>query len=366
MLELAEDTRVPGGSSRRNPSETPEPWPTGLTPLPGEFEVEAAEIDRLCTWGPAPKSLWQTVPYAIAVVLGRRRLLQQTRLLAHELAQAENRRDASLAALGEKFLDAAFTEPRLRAAAEAAKAAIAESAGVAKQKDAGSASARAEFAALEQALSNEQLQFQALDSQLQHCRIEVEQAEVALKREQARHQRLNIERRNLEQSAAADPELPAKLEALGLQTSSSKPQIEAAERALSASRAALQHIKASADRSQSHVQELKTLEDTLTHSQSLQLRQVSILAENIAAKKHLALASLARGVLAGAERIAVESSTLAELCKHDEQIGALSVRHQICIRAVDNYDRPSVKRGTLLIVGAAALFVVGLFARILR
>jgi len=366
ILELAEDVgRSPEGPARRNLSEAPGLWPTGRTPLPGEFEVETAEVDRLCTWGPTPKSVWQTVPYAIAVVLGRRGLLQQTRLLAHELAQAEKRRDESLAALGEKLLDTAIAEPRLRAAAEDAKAAIAESAEIAKQQDAGCASARAEFAALEQALSNEQSQFQGLDSQRQRCRIEVEQAELNLKREQARLQRLNIERRNLEQSAAMDPELPAKLEALGLQTNSCRPQIEAAERALSAAGAALQHLEASAADSQAHIQELKKLAGTLNRSQSLQLHQVSILAENIEAKKRLALANLGRGVLAGAGRIAVESSTIAELYEHDEEVRRLSLRHQICIGALDNYDRPSVKRGILLIIGAGALFVVGLFARIL-
>lgn len=341
-------------------------WPTGITPAPGSLEIEPAKVDALCTWGPAPKVIWQTIPYAIAVAFERQGLLREMRAAQNELSRAEKRRDQRLAALGERLLDTVSLEPRLRAAAEAAKAAIAESVEVNEQQRQVLASVDSQISAYEQALTNERHQLQALNSQLQHCRTEVEQADLNLKREQARLQRLDIERRNLEQAEAENPELPAKLESHRDQARALAPRIESAERTLSASRSALQHIQASANDSESHARELQRLIEIQARAQSAQLRTVSIQSESAEAKTRAALADVGRAVLASAGRIAVESSMLAELRKHDEEVGRLSLRRQILVHALENYDRPSTKTGLLLIVAAIGLFALGVLYQFWR
>jgi len=366
-LEGALDIDVADGhdtGSRQPNRPEGDPWPSGMTPQPGSKPIESAQVDNLCSWGSQPKAWWQTVPYTFAVFFGRRTLLSETGASARALSIAEQRRDQRLAALGLTLLDVAACEPKLRMATDLVKAKATEYALAVNQQDAVTATGSAEVTALEHSLVGEQRQLQGLKSQLQHCQSDVENAELNLKREQARLTRLDIERRNLEQSCIEEQELRTRIEALSGQARSIAPRIEAAERALTSSRAALQHIAASTERSQMHSRELERLRDGQVRSQSHQLREVSSLSDEALSQRNDALVELGRAILAGNGRIAVDQPSLEQLRQHDHEIDEIWRRHQVFLCALDNYDRRSVKIGVVVVIGSALLCLAGLLYRI--
>lgn len=186
-----------------------------------------------------------------------------------------------------------------------------------------------------------------------------------MKREHARLQRLNIEQRNLEQPQLPETELRARLEALSEMKTRQVPIIAAAQDALTASRDAQQHILTTAESVRAHVRELERLLQVHVTAHSRELQAVGALTQTAEVRKRSALADLARAVLTSKSRIALDAATLEELLSRDEEVAKIALEHAALMRALDNFDRSSVKRGLTLLIVAIAAIACGILAILL-
>ncbi len=235
---------------------------------------------------------------------------------------------------------------------------------LAQQRQSAEASIETETRALDDALAKEQSKRLEFEAKHQQCQRDEEQAQLNLKREQARLQRLGIERRNIEQTGAQDAATQAKLDAIRRQSEALSPQVESARSAVVASRSALDQVSAQVHGVKLRQRELERRRDRLIHSLSSQMRQASKAADTAVARKNQALADLGRAILAASGRIAVQESVLEELTKHDETVAALWLRQQVYLRALENYDHAAVRRGTAIFVTILATFLLAFVWRL--
>jgi hypothetical protein len=358
-IELSAPVRASGPAAASD-----RPWPNGVTPELGSVDIPMSQIEPLCTWGPKPSNWLQAVLYAYLVFQCRRQLDGPLRTSSAELAQAESRRDETLAALATSLKDTAAKEGTLSAAVHAVDAIATEHGQLAQQRQSVEASIESETQALDDALAKEQSKLLEFEAKHQHRQRDEEQAQLNLKREQARLQRLGIEQRNIEQSGAQDAAAQAKLDAICRQTEALSPQVESARSAVLASRSALDQVSAQIDGVKLHQRELERRRDRLIHSLSSQMRQASKAADSAVARKNQALTDLGRTILAANGRIAVQESVLKELTKHDETVAALWLRQQVYLQALENYDHAAVRRGTTIFVAILATFLLAFVWRL--
>ncbi len=303
--------------------------------------------------------------YAYFVYQGRRQLSGQLRIASTELSQAESQRDECLAAVAAAIKDTLAREGIMNTLLEAVDAATAEYGQSAQQKQSVEVSLESEVRGLDDALAQQQAKLSELQHRLQQCERGDADAQLNLRREQARLQRLGIERRNIEQALGQDPTAAAKLEALRQQEEGLTPQVDAARAAAAASGAALDGVNVEAEQINSQTRELQRRKDLLLRSQSIQLRQASVAADTAVARKNKALADLGRAILAANGRIAVDETALKELTRHDEAVNALWLRQQVYLQALDGYDRDAVRRATTIAVVCFALLVLAIVWRVM-
>ena len=354
-IELTAPARAAASQGAATP-----PWPTGVTPEPGSVAISQAQIEPLCAWGQRPTNWWQSVIYAYFVCQGRRQLAAQLRVSESDLVQAEAQRDETLAALAASAKDTLASQGALKALLEAVETAAAESGQLAQQKQTVEANLESEVRGLDEALGEQQAKLSVIERQHQQCQRDDEDAQLNLKRELARLQRLAIERRNIEQAGAQDPEAAAKLEALSQQEAGLVPQIDAAKATAAARRTALDGIDSEAAQVQAHMRELQRRKGQLLRSQAAQLQKATSAADFAVARKRSALADLGRAILAAKGRIAVEPAALKELTKHDASVNALWSRQQVYLQALDSYDRDAVRRGTTIVIAFLAVLLLGI------
>ena len=349
-----------------SPAESPRQWPKGVTPEAGTVTIALSQVEPLCTWGPKPDNWWQAIPYAYLVYQGRRQLLGHLQATYDELTHAESRRDECLAALGLSLKDAISPEGGMNSVLQAVAAATVEYGQSTQHHQSVEAAIESETRALDDALAKEQAKLGELQGNLRRSERNVEDAQLNLKREQARLQRLGIERRNIEQAGAQTADCAAKLEELRQQAEAITFQINAANTAVAASRVALADASAQTEQTSLHMREVHRRKDQLTRSQSSQLRQASQAANTAVARRTGALADLGRAILAASGRLAVDDAVLKELLKHDEVVGAVWLRQQMYVQALDHYDRDSVRRGTSIVIAILLVFVLGFLWHLVR
>jgi enamine deaminase RidA (YjgF/YER057c/UK114 family) len=350
----------PRSSKLGEPGTARRAWPTGVTPEAGSVPSDAALLKPLCSWGKAPEQWWQAPRYAFSVYQGQRNLTSQAEPIARQLAQAEQQRDACLAALGSRLRDSVSDDRSFIDALQAVDASDALSGHASEQLQQAQTTFSTESEALEQAILLEQQKLKKAIIQQQEAQQQFEDAEMALRRVQARLQRAHIEQRNLEQSQAPEGEVNAKLTELQALAESLAPQIAAAERAAADCRRFLGDAGAAVDQIKAQLAEHERTKAGLGRSLSAKIQQASSVAEGAVEQQQKALANLGRAILASCGRVPVDDATLDELVRCDQTIKDLWLRNELYRQALDNYDRAAVKRGIRLMIGLVAL-VIALF-----
>lgn len=338
-------------------------WPKGVTPVPGSVDIDPSLVQPLCSWGSGPSNWWQTPPYALLVFQGRRELMIEIRQLAAQLDQAETRRDDCLAALGEQLKDSLENEANFNAAIQAVNTIQVVHGQLAGQQQKAESTLSAETRALDEALLNEQKRLTEYQARRQRAQCHCDDAEVNLKREEARLQRLGIEQRNIEQAENQDPQALARLQELQHQAEALIPQIDKANNAEQASRTSLKEAGAEVDQVHFHLQELQRRKDLLGQSLTVRVREASLATHGAVQQRRAALADLGRAVLSANGRVAIDDATLDELLRHDDSVAALWLRHQVYLLAFDSYDRDATKRGIIIVVVLGALLLLAIVWR---
>jgi chromosome segregation ATPase len=289
----------------------------------------------------------------------------EVKQLAAQLSQAETRRDDCLAGLAERLKDSLENEANFNEAVQAVNATHVVHGQLAGQLQKAEATLSAEMQSLDEALLNEQKRLTEIQERQQRAQLQCDDAQVNLKREQARLQRLGIEQRNIEHEDKKDPQALARLQELQRQAGALIPQIDRAHNAEHASRATLKEANAEVDPVQFQLQELQRKKDLLGRSLSVRVREASLATHDAVQQRRAALADLGRAVLWANGRVAIDDVTLDELMRHDDSVAALWLRHQVYLLAVDNYDRNATRRGLVIAVALGALLALAILWRYL-
>ena len=338
-------------------------WPKGVTPVPGAAQIDPSQVQPLCSWGSGPSHWWQTPPYAWVVFQGRRELMIEVKQLAAQLSQAETRRDDCLAGLAERLKDSLEHDTSFNEAVQAVNATHIVHGQVAGQLREAEANLSEETQSLDQALLNEHKRLTELQGHRQRAQRKYDDAQVNLKREQARLLRLGIEQRNIEQANNQDPQALTRIQELQQQAEALIPQIEKAQNTEQASRATLKDACTEVDQAQFQFQELQCRKDLLGRALSVRVREAVLATHDAVKQRRVALADLGRSILWANGRVAIDDALLDELLRHDDSVAALWLRHQVYLRALDSYDRDATKRGLAIAVALAALLVLAILWR---
>jgi len=341
-------------------------WPHGTTPEPGSLEIGPAQLEPLCSWGERPTQWWQTIGYAFLVGQGRRQLKGQLGPISRELSQAQALRDECLARLAVALKDSLKREGSLNSALEAAETALTQQHQFAEQQRCAEANLSSETLALDQARAMAEAEIDELNKQASNLRDQMEDAKISLRREQARHQRLGIEQRNIEQASPPGSPPAARIVELVQQAEALGPQIKLAQDKVNSARTALEETTTAIEERTSQVRELEHRKDLLIRSLSSQLRQVSAAADGAIERQRKAWADLGRAILAARGRIAVNDATLREVARHDEAVATVWRREQVYTLALDNFDKAAVKRGIGLALAFLAVIVITMAWRLFR
>jgi hypothetical protein len=362
-IDVSDSTHHTGINS---PAPSMRAWPDGKTPEPGSVEIAPSQIEQLCSWGESPAHWWQAIIYAFLVYQGQRQLRDQARPVGRELNQAETRRDECLAHLAMTLRDSVEREDSLNSAREAVNAALAEQQQLAEQQRSAEASLSSETLALNEAMAKSEADLDELNKQVTHFRVQSDEAEIALKREQARLQRLGIEQRNLEQPGPQGTPARARLEELAEQAEAMLPRIDLAQTSANSARAALDATASAIKEKSSHVRELQRRKELVVRALSSQSRRVVQVTDGANERQRKALADLGRAILAARGRIAVDDTALVEIARHDEAVATIWRRQQVYSLALASFDQAAVRRGTRLAIGLLALVLVLFVWRLAR
>ena len=363
------DIDVPDAARRKgidSPTATTHAWPDGKTPEPGSVEIAPCQVAQLCSWGEGPTRWWETIIYAFLVYQGKRQLREQIIPISQELSQAEARRDEYLAQLALALKDSLEREGSCGSALEAAEAALAHQQQVAEQQRSAQTHLSSETLALDQALARADAEIEELNKRSNNLRGQTEEAEIALRREQARLQRLGIERRNIEQANPPGSPVLTRLDELDGQVQLLGPKIVLAQESAKSVRVALDETTSAIEEKTAQIRELKHRRDLLGRLLASQMRQVSEAADGATDRQRQALADLGRAILAARGQIPVNDATLGEVARHDEAVATIWRREQLYVLALANFDKAAARRGTRLALAFLALIVLFLVWRIAR
>lgn len=207
-LEIADVVEKRPPVSEARPLKVPASDALAARSSSGVVPVEAVEVDRyealaLADFGPVPTRIWETPGYAMRVVLRRRQLAGEARLLARELELKEKAWLDALVALVDAIRPAleahpdgarwlapiAEIEERARARGDALETTSSEFAGKVAEID-------REIAVAEEAYDVEVTKLEPITAELERRKSELSRAEAMLKR-------MDIEIRAAQQAAMA-------------------------------------------------------------------------------------------------------------------------------------------------------------------
>lgn len=330
----------------------------GVEPLP---EPELDRVHEVAGYGPAPTSPLQAPVYALRVLMRRRELRRRLGSLDLASRDAERAVTGVLAAIGRALVPtlsgneryASLLEPA--AALERAAAEVTAAVGTVERDAAASAEefrrARAELAARIEAASARQTEAEEL----------LADAELDLKRTEAKQKRILIEARNLRQGAehaaggAGKPiapahasqiaELEAKAGADAPLAAAQRTRVEAARRALHASRQEIAQLNAEQKRLDADERGVQGQKGAALEAEIARQREAADALE-------AAQAELTRAVLA-ARDVTLDPAELAKIQAAESRLQAARVEQDCHVRALDAHDPDSVRRG-LVILGVVA------------
>jgi len=370
LADVALALDLPAGANVQDPANRPESprerrWPTGVTPETEAALIDGALVRPLCSWGDPPKTWWRTPFYALLVYQGHRDLLGELKPITAELRQVEAKRDQSLAALAMQLRSTLESDPRFAPALEALQAADAACDSTQTQLQRLQTQSTYEIQAVEQAIATTETHLTELQAALHAAQQALGNAEMDLQREQARIQRLGIERRNIEQAPGNDPNKGRRLAELSQQATALLPAADACQVSVQSRRMELTRTEAAVGQKQSEMANLKLRRTTLERDRKSSVTGASSAMTQACEQQAAVLSELGRAILQTKGQVPVAGAPLDELVHYDDTVTTLCQRKRLYLAALESYDRRAVKRGLQVTALVVALLVIACLWRAL-
>lgn len=360
---------APGAPSRAPPQ-------ASLAPLPS---VDSGAVGLLAGYGPAPSAIYLAPLYAFRVFTRKRALGADLARVNAELGRAENKLDEQLASLasgvrGELENDARFGE---------SFAPVQQLESIAGERGAQLNQTNEQFqnqnSALVQQLEAVDQQRPPLDQEKERLSTDVAAREAELARVVARQKRFLIEARSVKMSAEQrpagtpqgapvpiPPEALAQIQALEAQAASVQPEVDQHKQELAATQSALQAVRNQLGALAQHTRRIQEHQKALERQFQGQLKAASAGFSEAQGELTRALAAVGRLLLAQQDGLSLDPAILAAIRATEAELRRLNESNAMHLAALDAYDRETVKRGTLLVGGAAALIVLVIVLLALR
>jgi hypothetical protein len=358
---LANAQAVQGAAS--SPS-SKKKWPTGKSPDPAEFRIDAVDVRVTADYGDAPGSALAAPAYAIRV-LGRKRALNAVlKDLSSSLHEAEKQRDDLLVRMVQdlrgKILmvdeGATLFEP------------IVAIERVALERRSALAGTSAEYDARVADLGERR---QANDHEAEQQRLVIEQRTASLaamarafERADAKKKRLYIELGGLvslseKSGGKLTPEQSASVARLEAEILAQKPELDATTRAVDASRAVLAAAEADLRKIVLAGRDLDRLRKAVDTELQKQIGTRSQGVTEAEQQRLDAFAELGRKVLAEKGRLVdVRLEVLDAIGRGDQAVLERAQELEKHVRAREAYDSDALKTGIGILAGAALALVV--------
>lgn len=349
---------------RKAPAARPS-GPTATSPDRAALKIDAVEIALCADFGPAPTSPLGLPAYALRVRSRSAVLRAAVASCEHALLAAETRRDAMLAEVVEDQKSVLVRDESL----QPLLGPVIEQEAVARER-------RQALMAANEQFSSEATQ---IDLELQHAASEIgeaqsvaDQLEAELKgheerfaRADAKLKRARIEVRSATQVAeqaaalgAASPDQIAKLEQLQAAADALEPGVHELGATRDAAKARVREQRAVVDRWSRQRREIETRLRALdqTFKKQLGVREAGVGEAESGYKK--ALADVGRALLASRGTGPLSRDEVAALTAFDAEVLSLAAQAEKQLRALDSADPEAVKRGYMILGGAALLVVI--------
>jgi hypothetical protein len=332
-------------------------WPTATKPAPDSTKFDPAQLRQLCPWREPPSAWWQNPYYAIAVYRGQRELIRDREAISVELRQVESRRESYLADLAVQLRDRLEGNARFDSALKAVRTAEAALEQCHEQLQHAESSSTGELDAIDSALQSSNTQLNELQASVSTTQTALANAELNLHREQARVQRLGIERRNLDQSQLSEDQKRDRLAELSQKAASLMPAVDTCQLAVQSQRAQRTQIETQVAQKQSEMDNLRLRRAAVERELAARLDSAGTALAKANSERAAALADLGRGILLTRNQVPIDERHVTELLRFDDAVAALFQREQLYAAAMANYDRNAVKRGIQL-TGLVVLLLV--------
>ncbi len=370
LADVALALDLPAGANVQDPANRPESprarrWPTGVTPEPDSALIDGALVRPLRSWGDPPKTWWQTPFYALQVYQGHRDLLGAVNPITAELRQVEAKRDQCLTALAMQLRSMLASDPRFAPALQALQATEAVCDIAQTQLQRLQTQSSSELQAVEQAIATTETHVTELQAALLAAQQALGSAETDLQREQARIQRLKIERRNIEQVPGKNPNKERRLAELSQQATALLPTADACNGLVQSRRTELKQAEAQVAQKQSELANLKLRRTALERSMNSSVTSASTAMTQACEQQTTVLADLGRAILQTKGQVPVADAPLDELMHYDDAVTTLCQRKRLYLAALESYDHGAVKRGLQVTALVVALLVIACLWRAL-
>lgn len=339
-------------------------WPTGKSPDPAEFRIDAVDVRVAADYGDVPQSALSAPAYAIRVLRRKRALSAIVKDHSLALAEAEKARDELLVRMVQdlrgKILmvdeGATLFEP------------IVAIERVALERRSALAGTSAEYDARVADLGERR---QANDREMDQQRAVIEQRTASLaemvrafERADAKKKRLYIELGGLvslseKSGGKLTPEQSASVARLEAEILAQKPEVEATTRAVEASRAALAGAEADLRKIVLAGRELDRLRKAVDTELQKQIGARSQGVTEAEQQRLDAFAALGRKVLAEKGRLVdVRPEVLDAIARGDQAVVDRAQELEKHVRAREAYDSDALNKGIGILAGAVVALVV--------
>jgi hypothetical protein len=359
------------GSSAAEPTRQPASaaWPTGRSRSADQLAIDPLEVALVAGYGAAPQSDLLTPAYAYRVY-ARRRLLQRAVSAQNAALTAEEaERDAALAELASGLRPTLQASDAFRRLLEPSR----EVARLAGERSAAFSEADAGFrehmAKFDQELNRLAEASAGASAVASEKAARAQSSDGELRRAEAKHQRVQIEIRGVLDLARqalgpAGGDIPtpqaAQLAELQARSTALEPELARARAASSAASAEAHRAEDQLRRLQTQTRQLEREKATASGSLSQQLSVRAAGVSEAEPQPRLALAEVARAVLAARGGVAVPEATLQALRAHDARVDSQAIRLETHVRALDSHDHQRVRRGVILTLSALGLVVLAI------
>jgi chromosome segregation ATPase len=345
------------------------PWPSGRTKPADQLAIDPLEVALVAGYGPTPTNALLAPSYAYRVY-ARRRALEQAISEQHAaLQQAEAERDSALAQLTTELRPLLENNDSFRRALDPVRE-LERLAGdrnaALSQADAGYRQQLASFDQELTRLSEAATQAQAV---VTRCSGAAEATESALRRAEAKHQRVQIEIRGVMDVARralgpAGGDIPApqatQLAELHTRLQSLEPELAQARGAHAGSTAALESARRELQGLEARTHQVQRQRASAGGGMEQQLSARAAGVTDAERQRREALADVARALLDARGSVAVPEATVQSLVALDARVEAQAVRLETHLRALDSQDHERVRQGVILALSGLGVVVLAI------